>query len=263
MIRIHSILFVLLFVVCVVNTSAQRCGIQSPAFKPGETMQYEVSYNWGFIWIDAGMVDFQASRVKYQGQDAFHFVSTGHSYKNYDWLFKVRDTFEVIASTDLKPLKYKRHTLEGGFWIHNKYVFDHQKRVAYAQMEETRKPYHEETIPLQACTFDVLTATYVARSMDFEHMLPGDTVVFSIVLDGRVFDLPIVYLGKDILTGRDKLGQRCIRFTAVLEKGTMFRSGEAITVWVSDDKYKIPLLIEAKITVGSIKVHLIKTNAGH
>ena len=225
-------------------------------------MQYEVSYNWGFIWIDAGMVDFQASKVLYDGQQAFHFVSTGHSYKNYDWLFKVRDTFEVIASTDLKPLKYKRHTMEGGFWIHNQYVLDHQRNLAYAKLEETRKPYREDTIPLQTCTFDVLTATYAARSMDFDHMIPGDTVVMSILLDGRVFDLPIVYLGKDILTGRDKQLHRCIKFTAVLEKGSMFRSGEAITVWVSDNKQKVPVLIEAKITVGSIKVHLIKATPG-
>ncbi len=238
------------------QTIAQQCVKQPYAFKPGEKIVYEVSYNWGLIWIDAGEVDFSAELTTYQSEPAYHFYSTGRSYRHYDWLFKVRDTFEVINSLNMRPITYRRHTLEGGFRINNRYDFKATENVVFARMEETRRAYSERLIPIDECTIDVLTATYVARSMDFGHMKAGDTTGFSIILDGRVFILPIVFLGKEIFTDRSNRKHNTIKFTAVLEKGSMFRSGEAVTVWVSDDHKKIPLLIEAKITVGSIKVHL-------
>lgn len=247
-------LFVVILSLCDVH--GQDCIKPPYAFKSGERIVYEVSYNWGLIWIDAGEVDFSAELKTYHSKPTYHFFSTGRSYKHYDWLFKVRDTFEVVTSLNLRPIAYRRHTLEGGFRINNRYEFMASEKKVFARMEETRSAYSERFIPIEECTIDVLTATYVARSMDFGQMQTGDTTGLSIILDGRVFTLPIVFLGKDILTDREKKRHNTIKFTAVLDKGTMFRSGEAVTVWVSDDHKKIPLLIEAKITVGSIKVHL-------
>jgi hypothetical protein len=39
----------------------------------------------------------------------------------------------------------------------------------------------------------------------------------------------------------------------MLVEGTIFSGGEDLTVWVTDDKNKIPVLIKAKILVGSVK----------
>ena len=39
----------------------------------------------------------------------------------------------------------------------------------------------------------------------------------------------------------------------------MFLAGENMTVWVTDDQNRIPVLIEAKILVGSVKAYLSET----
>jgi len=44
-----------------------------------------------------------------------------------------------------------------------------------------------------------------------------------------------------------------------LVDGTIFKGGEGMTVWVTDDKNKIPVMVEAQILVGSVKA--ILTNA--
>jgi hypothetical protein len=36
----------------------------------------------------------------------------------------------------------------------------------------------------------------------------------------------------------------------------VFEADEDVTVWISDDKNKIPILIQSKIIVGSIKAEL-------
>jgi len=39
--------------------------------------------------------------------------------------------------------------------------------------------------------------------------------------------------------------------------GTIFKGGEDLVVWVTDDNYRIPVLVEAKILVGSVKAVLV------
>ena len=66
----------------------------------------------------------------------------------------------------------------------------------------------------------------------------------------------IRYMGKE--TVKTKYGKfKTIKFRPLLLKGTIFEGGEKMTVWISDDKNKIPVRIESPISVGSIKVDMM------
>ena len=66
----------------------------------------------------------------------------------------------------------------------------------------------------------------------------------------------IRYLGKDNI--KTKYGKfRAIKFKPLLIKGTIFEGGENMTVWVSDDRNRIPVRVESPISVGSVKVDMI------
>ncbi len=41
-----------------------------------------------------------------------------------------------------------------------------------------------------------------------------------------------------------------------MQSGRVFKEKESLTVWVSDDDNKIPLLIKADLAVGSLKASL-------
>ncbi|MDO8896940.1 MAG: DUF3108 domain-containing protein [Bacteroidales bacterium] len=254
--KLLSILFLLLFA-GISKSTAQSKIENSWAFGDKEYLEYTVSYHWGLIWIDAGKVDFKAKAIRNKDENAWHFFSTGMSFRKFDWFFKVRDTFEVISSyKGLKPIRFKRHTHEGGYVIFNDYTFDHQNLSVTAISEETRKARSIDTISITSKTLDVLTATYFVRSIDFKNMKMNDTLGIEMILDGVVFTLPIVFHGYETYKNRDGKKYNCIKFSALLEKGTMFRAGEQLFVRVTNDKNKIPVMIEAKITVGSIKVNL-------
>ena len=47
-----------------------------------------------------------------------------------------------------------------------------------------------------------------------------------------------------------------IRFSIQLVEGTVFKEGEDLILWVTDDKNHIPVMVEAKIIVGSVKALL-------
>lgn len=254
-------IILLIFFGCLNKLVAQNdmeCNNLKIDFGSQEILNYKVSYNFGFIWIDAGFVDFKSTKQNLNGQETYHFISTGMSEKKWEWIYKVRDTFQVISNAkNLNPIEFSRSTFEGGIYNMDQYSFDIDKKVVYAKMKDNNSDFHFDSITISECTYDILTATYVARSMDFSGNWVGDTIFIKLIHDGRLFTLPIVYHGKETMEGLNNLPVVCTKFSAIIDKGTMFRSGEKITIWVTDDKFKIPVLIDAKIVVGSIKVYLI------
>ena len=254
-----SILFLFLFVLtCFVQ--AQNFVEQFPVFKHGERITYNAVYNWGFIWINAGNVEFKVSETTYNGTDAYHFNSYGTSIPSYDWLFKVRDYFQSYAQKDnLTPLYFDRNTYEGGYRVHNRFEFDYSDSLIYTKTENSDKAYFEDTLKLQQGIYDVVSGVYHVRNLNFETYNINDTIPVKIIIDNEIFDLYIRYLGKEILETHDKRKFKTIRFSVLLVEGTIFKGGEDLFVWVSDDLNRIPILVEAKILIGSVKAILSTT----
>ena len=49
---------------------------------------------------------------------------------------------------------------------------------------------------------------------------------------------------------------RCHKFVPVVQEGRVFKSEEDMNVWVTDDANKIPILLQSKILVGSVKMEI-------
>jgi hypothetical protein len=259
---LQKVLF-FIFIFCIGKASTQELSeayLVNHDFGKQENLKYKVSYNLGFIWIDAGFVEFNVVKTTYHDKKVFHFLSTGISEKKWEWIYKVRDTFEVYAETEnLKPIYFNRNTQEGGVFKHDNYRFDYNNNTIYTERMDKNYGIQYDTILFKNFTYDLLSATYFARAMDFSKNLVGDTIPINIIYDGGLVILPIVYHGKATIYNQNNTSIPCIKFSAIMNKSTMFQSNEKITVWVTDDEYKIPVLIEAKIIVGSIQVQLISS----
>lgn len=236
-----------------------QCNIKNNAFQEGEKLSYEVYYNWGILWLNAGTVSFEVKSAFLNNQKVYHFDSYGSSHKIYDWIFKVRDHYESFATMDtLKSLKFHRKTYEGGFETNNKYTFDKNNKLIYSYVQDSDHPYKEDTLDLHECTYDLLTATYIIRNYDFSKYAIDEKIPISMVIDNEVHDLFFRYRGRGVIQNRNGEIFNCLKFTALLLQGSLFKGGEDLVVWVSDDNNRIPVLIEAKILVGSVKVYLVE-----
>ena len=226
---------------------------KSQAFSPGEQLKYKAYYNWGFIWLYAGDVIFS---VKYseKSKEIYLFTSIGKTRKGYDWLYKVRDKFESKAFSDsLVPLSYSRETLEGGYFVNNYYQFDYKKEKIYSITENSKKPNTRDTLDLQSRTMDVLTAIYYCRNLKFSTFKINDTIPLRLIIDNQIYNLHIRYLGIESIRLKNKKEYTCIKFSILLVQGTIFKGGEDLFVWVTNDEHRIPVMVESKILVGSVK----------
>jgi hypothetical protein len=48
----------------------------------------------------------------------------------------------------------------------------------------------------------------------------------------------------------------CLKFNPIIESGRVFRDSESLTLWVTNDKNKIPIKVEAGLRIGSIEADL-------
>lgn len=237
-----------------------QCFETNFAFNEGESISYEVYYNWGFIWLNAGYVEFNVKEGNYHNRDIYYLDAFGTTYKSYDWFFKVRDHYQCYLDKEtLRPLWFHRENYEGGFEVDNKYFYNYQENQVYTYTQNTDQPFIKDTVQIDPCTFDLLSIIYYARNLDFTGLKTGDSIPVTTIIDNEIYHLYIRYLGKETITSRSGEKYRCIKFSALLVEGTIFKEGEDLFAWVSDDKNRIPILVDAKILVGSVKAYLAKT----
>ncbi|MFT6324854.1 MAG: hypothetical protein ACJAWO_002422, partial [Halieaceae bacterium] len=113
-----------------------------------------------------------------------------------------------------------------------------------------------DTVKVPVGIQDLISAYYYARSIDIDHYKVGDILTFNAFVDGIVEAVRIRYIGKETI--EIKSGKyRCFKFQPVVIEGRVFSDEEDLMVYISDDKNKIPVLIEAKVIVGSVKLELM------
>ena len=235
-----------------------NCDIDNTAFSSGEELVYQTSYHWGFIWLDAGEVIFKVVPSDHKGTPCYKLSGIGGTYPSYDWIYKVRDRFECWVDTaTLKPFRYLRDVKEGGRYFYNECFSNFTKLKAYCVTKEKNK-VRLDTVAITSCSFDPLTMIYYSRNVDFSKCKVRDTVPISLFLDNKIYSLYLRYLGKEKLKLDEKNTFNCIKFSPKLVEGTIFKGGEGMTVWASDDKNKIPLFVEAPILVGTVRAQIMR-----
>jgi hypothetical protein len=252
-------ILLLLFLSPFALTAQKNCAISNQTFKAGEELTYKIYYNWGVIWMEAGATTFSAALDELNGKGVYHFVGLGATYPKYDWFYKVFDKYESYADTaTLKPLRFLREASEGSSYTKDDYIFNQQKNKVYTLERRNKKSLKFDSIAITPCASDVVTAIFYARCLDFSKYKVKDTIPITFVLDGKLYSSYIRYLGKEVINSELLGNVRCIKFSPKLISGTIFKDGEGMTVWVTDDKNKIPVYVETPIVVGTIKVKLGK-----
>lgn len=248
---------IIFFIFFSFHCHAQLCNLTNQAFKAGEELTYHIEYNWGPFWAEAGMVSFSVNYKEWLGKTYYNYKGIGSTYPKYDWFFKVKDRYESYTdSITLKPIRFLRDVNEGSNYYYEENLFIHSKNKVYTYLKKGNKEAKRDTIPFDDCTFDVLSLIYFSRNIDFSSFKVNDTIPVKIFLDNEIHNIYIRYLGKTTYTSPYLGTFNCIKFSAMLIEGTIFKSGEHMKVYVTDDLNKIPLYIESKILVGNIKVYL-------
>lgn len=233
-----------------INTSASDSlkshrVIENNAFTYGEELNYRVHY--GFL--NAAKIVMKVDNKSYEinGRQTFHLIADGKTNKTFDWMFKVRDKFESYLDMEFyAPLKYYKSVKEDKYSDVDLVFFDHENKMLKGKKKDMECPIYVQ---------DIIGATYYARTINYNKAQKGDIFPINIYLDQEIYNLQFKYLGKETINS-DVGKVKCIKIMPKVVKDRVFKDDDAITLWISDDENKIPVRVEAKIYVGSVKVDL-------
>lgn len=229
------------------------CGLANTAFQDGEQLIYKLYYNLAFIWIPAGEVTFNLTE-----QDSTYEASIiGRSYGSYDHFLRVRDEFHArIDKSTMMPLSFYRKVEEGDHRRFDSIVMDYNLSLIYSLNGETKQTARSDTFALQECTYDLVSIMYALRNIETEHYGRGDHLRSLIFFDEVYSPIDIEYLKKERKKVKNLGRYATIQVRPQVIIGTVFKEGDEMNVWISDDDNKIPLVIESPIRIGSVKAVL-------
>ena len=227
----------------------------SLAYQAGEKFSFSIHYEWGLIDSDVGWADIELDTLRLNGRKAFHCRVHGRTTRLYDLFFPVREDFQSWFSYDgLEPLMFTRDTKEGKYRARNTYVYrrngiagDHIKADVYTSSRGDRTL----ELPLTPCTFDLPALFYFARNMDFDVVSPGVRYPMTFAIDDDVYNVYFILHGRETIKVKGVGTVRTIKFSVKLISGNIFTGDDDLSVWITDDSNRIPVLFSAPILVGT------------
>jgi hypothetical protein len=218
------------------------------AFGPGEKMVFSIDYGV----INAGEGTLEIVGIKdYQGHPVYHIQSKTNSNRFFSNIYKVRD--KIISYIDTEGLFsryfYKR-LREGDYKKRVEISFDHEAGLArYANGNE---------YPVTPGVQDVLSAFYYVRTLDLK---VGDVYHVPAHSSRRSYDLRVIVHRKEKVEVEAGTWD-CFVVEPVIEGEGLFKHEGKLTLYMTDDQYRVPVLIKAKVPVGSIDVSLKEFQPG-
>jgi len=220
--------------------------LQHNAFQPGEKLTYIVHYGW----VNAGeaVVQLKESDREIQGRKVWVATGKGRSLGAFNTFYKVDDLYEThFDAQGVFPYAFVRRVSEGGYNFSQDYLYNQNRGEVTTQKKVTHK--------VPASVQDMLSAFYYARTFDFSAAKPGDEYIINTFLDDELWPLRMKFVKRETIKLRN--GKfRCLKFQPVVQEGRVFKGNDDLNVWITDDGNRIPVLAQAKVIVGSIKMEL-------
>jgi hypothetical protein len=216
---------------------------ENRAFRVGEVLEFEVAYGM----VNAGTAVMSIPDTQWvQGRPCYHIVTTAESNPFFSRLFKVRDRVESLMDMEgLFSWHFHKQLREGGYRSNRIERFDPVHRLAYTK---------RDTIDTPPFVQDILSAFYYTRTRPLHPGQPFDIECFS---GKHVYPLRV------IVHRREKIevpaGEfRCVVVEPVLRGEGLFNQKGKLTIWLTDDERRIPVLMKSKVLIGSIDCRLKK-----
>lgn len=210
-------------------------------FGTGEKLVYSVQYGI----ITAGEASLEIRNISVVDSiPCYNIVSNARTNDVFSVVFKVRDRFvSLMDTTNLVSVRYEKHLREGGFKRDESVSFDQKNH---------RARYADREVPIAPRTQDVLSSMYYVRTLPLK---VGQNIALANHTDGKNYPLVVKVLRKERVTV-EAGSFDCIVIEPFLRGPGIFQQKGRLTVWVTDDQYRLPVLMQSRVMIGAVSAVL-------
>ncbi|MDO4789741.1 MAG: DUF3108 domain-containing protein [Porphyromonas sp.] len=251
--------FILTFALFLISFAAvsQAKDASHHGFYKGERLEYEVRFKWGIINGRAGIASI-FTRELGGGKQWFrelHFQTTGMVYS----VFPMKDTLSTLYNSNYQPLRWEKRVRENGYYLVDEIQYDYSSRSTSIRSKRyTLTEMKVDTlfsVPKERIALDMVAAFGFIRSEDIA--IPDESKGRPM---GYNFYVPI---GKDLVPCRVSVVSRevismpwspkvpAIKMVLSINDEAFTGKNDNVELWISEDKYRIPLMVKAKLKIGA------------
>jgi len=211
------------------------------AFGAGESLVYSIG--WEKIVAGRGEI-VVGDAVDTLGRLCYPIVSTVRSTPFFSTFYRVDDRVStLIDARELFPLRFEKHLSEGRYRQNRVVDFDPLRGVA-------RTP--SDTFAVPPYVLDDLSLLYYVRTMT---ITPGKDVEMDIYSGKKLYRLVVRILRKERIEVAAGTFSTVV-VEPLLQAAGLFKYEGKVTVWLTDDRLHLPVLMKSKVVVGSIVAEL-------
>jgi hypothetical protein len=217
-------------------------------FGPGELLEFSIDYGI----INAGGATMEIGEVRrISGRTCFDIRTEAKSNSVFSKVYKVWDRSQTfLDAQDLLPWRYEKHQREGTYKKDMLIKFDRVRNVAsYENGDEVSIHPHAQ---------DELSAFYYLRAVPLE---VGRDVYVDTHTNRKNYPLKVLVHRRETITVPAGTFD-CFVIEPVMREGGIFTAKGKLTVWITADERRMPVLLRTKIVVGSISATLVKYREG-
>lgn len=216
-----------------------------PPFGVGERLTFDVKY--GFISAGTAVMAIPEF-VEEQGYLCYHIVSLAVSNRFFAVFFPVRDLAESCLDVrELVSRRFEKHLREGDFRADDVAILDHDRHLAVY-------PKDGRVVEIPQMAQDILSSLYYVRTVPLE---VGSSVFIENHADRKNYPLEIRVLRKESVSvpaGRFD----CVVVEPLMQATGIFKHQGRLTIYMTDDERRIPVMMRSKVMIGSISAVLTK-----
>ena len=222
--------------------------IPNKAFCVGERMEFLVKYGS----LHAGTAIMEIPEIDtLDNHSNYRVVSTANSNDIVSFFYKVRDSVETYVDTSgIFPRKFSKKLREGGYKVDRLTLFDQKQHLAISG---------KDTVPTYSFVQDPLSTLYYIRTQE---LIPGTDVFIDSHTDKKNYPIKILVLKRETI--EVPAGTfNCVVIEPVLRAEGIFKAKGNIKIWVTDDQYKMPVMMKTEVFfLGSISAQLTTFTRG-
>ena len=235
-----------------------QCGIENTAFQAGEKLDYDLHFNWKFVWLKVGSATMQTTQSTFEGQPVYKASLVTRGNSKLDNVFMMRDTLLSLCSAkDLAPLYFRKGAREGKRYYVDELWYTYPRGNCHLKMhritDEGEHKWQEKEYA--SCIYDMMSIFLRARNFDASKMKKGDIVPMPISDAKSLSNSWLEYRGKDtfkVSSTKEKF--RCLVFSFYEHENG--KTHELIRFYVTDDQNHIPVRLDMFLSFGSAKAFL-------
>lgn len=230
---------------------------KAPVFTKGEVVTFRLHY--GFITAGEATVKVIPQLYRVNNKICYKFDVEGRTTGMFRRMMEIKDRWlSYVDTTSLLPQIAYREIKEANYRLWETTTFKQGEDTL--KVEYKKKPketYKAEFYKSPQSIHDIVSAYFYLRNIEYSNMKIGERVKINAFLEDTVYPFEIIYNGKEII--KTEFGKvHALKLTPDMPNNDLFDGSESINIWLSDDKNRVPLKVEAKMFVGAVEMDIEK-----